>query len=273
MLTPEQHDEFVRCGILRVPGAVPPYDAAAMCDVVWEMLCERYQIRRGDPETWGSRRVAGTHDLPKSVTFEQVASPSVCELLDDLLGANWQRPDRWGFLLVAFPESRDRWNLPHQNWHLDAPVVRSMSGLFGVRVFTCLAKLPPGGGGTLAVAGSYRLAENLARTGGFDRMRSTEVRKVLVSRYRWLKNLETLDKKADRIHDFMDTTTAIGDVDLRVVEMTGEPGDVFLMHPLTVHAPSPNCSALPRMVLSTTVYRCGVDPSLQYAPMGEAANR
>jgi len=272
MLTPEQQAEFHRNGILRLPGAVPSRDADAMCDRIWTMLRERYQIRRDGPETWGARRVAGTHDLPKSMTFEEVASPAVCEMLDDLFGpANWQRPERWGFLLIAFPESRERWNLPYKNWHLDAPVVRAMSGLFGVRVFTCLAKLPPGGGGTLAVAGSYRLAENLALNGGFDRMRSGDLRKVLVSRHRWLKNLETPDKNADRIHDFMETTTTIGDADLRVVEMTGEPGDVFLMHPLMMHASSSNCLTVPRMVLSTTVYRRGVDWSVLYGPEREAA--
>ena len=50
MLTPEQQDEFLRFDILRVPGAIPSRDAEAMCDFVWQMLRERYQIRRDDPK-------------------------------------------------------------------------------------------------------------------------------------------------------------------------------------------------------------------------------
>jgi hypothetical protein len=50
MLTPEQQDEFLRLDILRVRGAVPSCAAEAMCDFVWQMLRERYQIRRDDPK-------------------------------------------------------------------------------------------------------------------------------------------------------------------------------------------------------------------------------
>jgi ectoine hydroxylase-related dioxygenase (phytanoyl-CoA dioxygenase family) len=46
--------------------------------------------------------------------------------------------------------------------------------------------------------------------------------------------------------------------------MTGEPGDVLLTHPLLLHAPSKNCAASPRIVLSSTVYRSGVRPSEIY---------
>ena len=59
MLTPEQHDEFRRFGILRIPGAVPSRDADAMCNAVWEMFARRYHIRRDDPETWGKIKATG----------------------------------------------------------------------------------------------------------------------------------------------------------------------------------------------------------------------
>ena len=40
---------------------------------------------------------------------------------------------------------------------------------------------------------------------------------------------------------------------LPFVELTGEPGDVWLMHPWMLHAPSANCSARPRMVLTERI--------------------
>lgn len=62
----------------------------------------------------------------------------------------------------------------------------------------------------------------------------------------------------------MDLSTAVDGAELRVVEMTGEPGDVFLAHPLILHAPATNCTTVPRMALASFVYRNGVEPSAPY---------
>ncbi len=115
MLSVEQQDEFARSGILRIAGAIAPKQAKEMCDVIWSALLRRYEIRRNAPDTWKARRISGMHDLPKSETFAQIGSPQVREALDDLLGRrNWEPPERWGSLLVTFPESRDRWDVPRQ---------------------------------------------------------------------------------------------------------------------------------------------------------------
>jgi hypothetical protein len=128
--------------------------------------------------------------------------------------------------------------------------------------------LEPHGGATLAVAGSPRLALALAQARGLAKMRSADVRKGLIERYAWIRELWSDDSSGDRVARFMNTATQLDDVDVRVIEMTGEPGDVYLVHPLMVHAGSPNCLATPRMVLSSTVYQRGVNWSALY---GEAA--
>jgi Phytanoyl-CoA dioxygenase (PhyH) len=277
MLTPEQLDEFRRFGIVRVPGAISPRAANAMCDSVWAMMARRYHIRRDDPETWKAQRIAGFKDRPRAITFEHVATPEGRAIFDELLGTKaWERSENWGSLLVSFPgaypPARDgRWDVPHQNWHLDAPVVRSLPNLYGLRVFTCLAKVAPGGGATLAVAGSPRLAQELAGARGMAKVRSADVRKGLIQRYRWMKDLCSFDASVDRVQLFMNAATTLDAVEVRVIEMTGEPGDTYLMHPLMMHAASPNCLALPRMVLSTTVYQRDIDWSVLYGPEGEAA--
>jgi hypothetical protein len=260
MITPERRDEFARGGILRLPGAIAPRDAERMCNSVWSALHKRYEIRRDAPETWQSRRITGTHDLPKSETFAQVGSPAVREALDYFLGrGNWQAPERWGSLLVTFPESRGRWDVPHQAWHLDFPAKRSNRGLFLVRLFICLAKLAPGASGTLFVQGSHRLIEGLCEGEGVEKLRSADAREALVRRCSWVRDLCSRDGGDGRVERFMDRAEVANDVGLRVVEMTGEPGDVLLTHPLLLHAPSKNCSSLPRFVLSSTVYRSGQD--------------
>jgi Phytanoyl-CoA dioxygenase (PhyH) len=261
MLTSEQQDEFARSGILRLPAAIPPKDIEVMCDTVWNALHRRYEIRRNAPETWNAQRIAGIHALPKSVTFAQIGSPQVREALDVFLGRrNWEAPERWGSLLVAFPESRERWTVPHQAWHLDFPASASSSlqGLFIVRIFICLAKLRPGGGGTVFVAGSHRLVEGLPRKENVKRLKSADARKALIRNCPWVKALCSADGAEGRVQQFMERAEVFDDAELRVVEMTGEPGDVLLTHPLLLHAPAKNCASTPRIVLSSSVYRSGV---------------
>ena len=264
MLTPQQLEEFNRRGIVHVPGAIPRADAEAMCACVWDNLSRRYPFRRDTPKTWTAKRVMGLHALDKTVTFEQVGSPAVCQMLDALLGrANWQQPERWGSLLVAFPDSSERWDVPNYAWHLDFPASGSVEGLFVVRLFTCLAPLQHGGGGTVVVAGSHLLVEKLARAKA-QRLRSADVRKALIHTYPWVKALCSRDESDDRVDRFMNQGTTVDGVELSVVEMTGEPGDVYLVHPLILHAPATNCTAAPRIVLSSFVYRNGVQPGAFY---------
>jgi len=265
MLSPEQRGEFERTGILRLPGAIPAHEARAMCDQVWDALTTRHRIDRQDPRAWKqAQRINGTHSLPKSVTFEQVASAPVCAALDELFGpGNWQRPQRWGSLLLSFPEA-DRWDVPRKAWHLDFPASASLSGLFALRIFTCLATLEPAGGGTVFVAGSHRLVEKFVHEQGIERLHSADARNAIIRSYPWMRALCSRGENIDRICGFMSVGTTVGETELRVIEMTGEPGDVMLTHPLLLHAPAPNCAAVPRIALSSTVFRTGVSTSAIY---------
>ena len=264
-LTAAQQEEFDRSGILRIAGAIAKPDVDRIREQVWDTLSRRYQVSRDAPEGWKPLRAAAAPDLPKSLDFDQIGTPAVSGALDDLMGyGNWQRPERSSQLLVAFPESREQWDVPHQSWHLDFPASQALEGLFAMRLFACLATLQPGGGGTVAVAGSYRLVENLIRKRGSDRIRSADVRRLLIRAYPWMKALCTRDENIDRVQKFMKRSATLDRVEARVVEMTGEAGDVILMHPLTMHAPAKNCAAAPRLVLTATVCRRGVAPSALY---------
>jgi ectoine hydroxylase-related dioxygenase (phytanoyl-CoA dioxygenase family) len=58
-----------------------------------------------------------------------------------------------------------------------------------------------------------------------------------------------------RIRRFMTDGTRIGDVQLRVVELTGRAGDAFLMHCDTFHAAAPNCHHSPRVMVTNLLVR------------------
>ena len=69
----------------------------------------------------------------------------------------------------------------------------------------------------------------------------------------WLRELWAGDTTADRIGLFMHRGTTIAGIDLQVVELTGAPGDVILLHPWLFHAPAPNRLATPRMMVGHNV--------------------
>jgi hypothetical protein len=52
----------------------------------------------------------------------------------------------------------------------------------------------------------------------------------------------------------MSAATNVDGVPVRVEEMTGDPGDLFLMHPAALHAAAPNVLEAPRLVLAQFVY-------------------
>ncbi|MBV8361586.1 MAG: phytanoyl-CoA dioxygenase family protein [Deltaproteobacteria bacterium] len=245
-------------------SAIPAAHIEAMTMQVWDNLERRYPFRRNRPDTWTAQRIYGLHALDKSVTFEQIGSPMVSRMFDDIIGSgNWQRPIRWGSLLVAFPESSGQWALPYISWHLDFPG-DPLEPLPALRVFTCLLPLRHGGGATLVVAGSHLLVENLAKKNANRRLHSADIRTALIGRYLWIKALCSRSETANRIERFMNVSTIVDGAELRVIEMTGDPGDVFFVHPLMLHAPSTNCAAVPRMVLSSFVYRNGVESGAMY---------
>ena len=259
--TAEQREEYERLGITRIPGALAKTHLDEISDCVWQSLARRYNVRRDSPEGWKGLRSSKTNDLPETLSFDKVAAPTVCEALDLFLGSgNWQPPKRWSQLLVVFPESRERWDVPHQSWHLDFRASRAIAGNFAVRVFTCLEDLEPVGGGTVVVAGSHRLVEGLLRRTSAT-LHSADVRKLLISTYPWIKALCSRDAKVNREQMFMKSGAVLDGTEVRVTEVAGAPGDVVLMHPWILHAPAMNCAETPRLVLSTTVFRSDVAQS------------
>ena len=57
----------------------------------------------------------------------------------------------------------------------------------------------------------------------------------------------------DRTARFMDQEERVDGVACQVAEMTGEPGDVWLMHPNILHNSAPNALETPRLALTQFV--------------------
>jgi hypothetical protein len=258
MITDDQRLEFERTGLLRLPGAVEADSAAGMVDRIWDHLAAKHSVDRDRPDSWTIRAPHGLRPVTAAREFQALGSPTVRAAAEDLLGAGrWTPPRRWGRLLITFPDPAVRaWTVPHGGWHNDFWPVRDHSDSRAVQLFVILNDLEAGGGGTLVLTGSHRLVRRyLDRS---DVGPHPKRLRRLLGADPWLRELWHPDGSASaegRICRFMIDGGTVGDVPLRVVELTGRAGDVYLMHCDTFHCAAPNVSDRPRMMATGTLAR------------------
>jgi Phytanoyl-CoA dioxygenase (PhyH) len=257
MLTDKQRAQFEQLGVVRLNGVFSEADAKWMLERLWDSLTEQYGIQRGEPATWALKQPTGFQSLTRLGVFDALGGSVLLGTLDAVLGEGaWERPLHWGVPLVTFPDHASHWHVPGRQWHLDFPARGRSQQLPGVRVLAFVAAVEPAGGGTVVVTGSHRLVERLVATGQARDGHSARVRDSLAASHPWLRSLWCGGADTqDRVARFMAEGECIGDIPVRVAELTGAPGDVILMHPWTFHAPAPNCGQTPRFMISHSVFR------------------
>jgi ectoine hydroxylase-related dioxygenase (phytanoyl-CoA dioxygenase family) len=256
VLTTDERVEFEARGVVRLRGAVDPEVAGALRERLLAFIAER-RLAPESPPPGFALTASGTAALLTSIGFEEVWGARVFAVLDDLLGrGGWHVPKQAGQMLaMTFPRVGAPWELPHKSWHLDYTAPGAARGIPGVQVFLCLDEIAPGGGGTLVAAGVHRLIDAIRRREGSEwRGRSLEIRRALQREVPWIRDVATLRAGEDRIARFMAKATRVKNVALQVVELVGEPGDVYAMHPWMLHAASPNCGSRPRLGLTERIH-------------------
>ncbi len=184
--------------------------------------------------------IVGLKDTKGSAAFRDALTPEVISIAKELAGeAVLDDIHRSPQLLFTFPNA-DIWEIPYSIWHLDAPRLPDGKAP-GIQLFVVLNNLPPGGGGTLVVAGSHRLLNTGAR------ISSKEVRRRL-KREPYFASLLSRDS-AER-NQFLQQAGHVGEIELQVIELTGNTGDVFFMDMRLLHAPTRNCRDVPRIMLT-----------------------
>jgi ectoine hydroxylase-related dioxygenase (phytanoyl-CoA dioxygenase family) len=159
---------------------------------------------------------------------------------------------------VTFPSAAATWDLPRGGaWHNDFVPLRTQDAdLRALQLFVILKDLPARGGGTLVLTGSHHLITRYIAASG-EAPHPRRLRGAL-GEQPWLRELWEPSPSASteqRIRRFMADGTRIGDVELRVVELTGRAGDAFVMHCDAFHAAAPNCHDEPRMMATSLVLR------------------
>jgi len=249
-LTAADTGRFERDGYVVVRQAFSRADGLAMERQWWRELEDTHGIRRADRSSWhqiaGDLKAAKRDRLQAGILTERVRG-----VLDDLLGEGaWSPPRDWGRPLVTFPEP-GAWQVPARLWHWDNPCELHLERPRALFVVSFIGSVAPSGGGTVILSGSPRLLlQQQHRIPAGERGGSgARIWERFHRSHPWLMALTGhAPSPADRTAAFMDGETVVEGVPLRVVELTGEPGDMVFCHPVMVHCAAPNRGTRPRFM-------------------------
>jgi hypothetical protein len=249
-LTSAEIQRFERDGYVVVRAAFARADGVAMERRWWQELGETHNIRADDRSSW--RQFPGDLKAAKRDPIQaRILTATVRGVFDDLLGTGaWHPPRDWGRAIVTFPEP-GAWDVPTRLWHWDNPCDLHLDRPRALFVVSFVGSVAPRSGGTLILSGSPRLLIQQERRIPADQRRGSiaMLRDRFHRSHPWLMALTgQAPSPADRIGAFMDAEATVEDVPLRVVELTGEPGDMVFCHPVMVHCVAPNRGTRPRFM-------------------------
>ena len=249
-------ERFADHGVVALRGAFSVDEAAAMRSAIWRDFEQRTDVRRHDPATWPR----GSPDFNlKSLKGHAVFDPVVRndalrESLDRIFGG-WKPPKRLKpRLLITFPTA-EPWVLP-TGWHFDGSFEPPISGVRWVQVWGLLDRLEPCGGGTLLLAGSRRLVEKYSRGDLSDEQRPGNG----VNWTKFMMHYPALHPFAEGgtpEHPRRELLNECHDVDgvtVQAIELSGDPGDLFISHGDTFHSVAPNTARRPRLMMTGLIY-------------------
>ena len=253
-----QKETFRSRGLIHLERFLPADGVARARDLVMRAL-----ERHGCVEREGGWTFAGLDQLPADKAssrlrkgikhagaFRKLMTPELLDAVDSLtdgvmVPASQKRQCDPG-LLLSLPEART-WAVPDRLWHVDLPRLRNRGVSPGVQFFGCLDTVPPMGGGTVVVAGSHRVLDKEPWVGP-SLKHANRLRKLPY--FCELMSKDALDRGR-----FLSESCRLGGVDLQVVELHGEPGDVFLVDMRVLHTVAPNASRVPRIMLTQRFMR------------------
>lgn len=268
-------------------------EIAGIVDAAWAELADIYGVSRDDPATWvqPGKNLKRPRTIPRT---DDDGPPRLAAALDDLMGeGEWEMHGAhdWGMMMFTFPNVKPdkRWFLPLKTWHWDTPVTPHLdffdgrppfSKIAGTHLFPLLKAHEPGGGATLFIEGMHRfILRSWASWSPQERAAKQAAQRArIMASHPWLKDLHLgCDLHGTtRIAHFMDRDEIVpasffgddvdsgdvdgeGDITLRVHEMTGAPGDIYILHPLITHTGAPNGADTPRIMRSKMALRKDFD--------------
>jgi hypothetical protein len=219
-LTDEQAEHFLERGFVTVRGAFDATAAREWLDDAWV----RFGYDRDDPASWAEKRI---HLSSRSHVDARQFAPAAWRAAAELTGGGerLQLPWRWGNSFIAnLGVGDDRpWQPPSQavgGWHKDGDFFLHFldSPEQALLTFVLWTDMLHKGGGTFVAADSVPVVA---------RFLAEHPQGVLPGEFDYAELI-------GQCRDF--------------VEMTGEAGDVVLLHPFTLHATSQNVLGVSRLI-------------------------
>ncbi|MCX5660734.1 MAG: phytanoyl-CoA dioxygenase family protein [Planctomycetota bacterium] len=221
VLSPAEIEQFVDDGYVVVRKAFPRDLAELILPDVWAAM--GYDAHK--PETW-DKAFIHLRQFLWHMPFEAVYTEKLRGAVDQLLGrGRWLVPMRSGWWPIYFPgHQKPPWKAPESGWHVDGGHQHHLNspeqGLLGILIFS---EIRPGDGGTAISLGSHLEAARFLAAAEPEGLKPGEISQKVAALPR-----------------------------PRVLEITGEPGDVALMHPLMLHSASPNTGPRVRILTNKT---------------------
>ena len=241
----EQQRAFDELGIVKVKGAFDLKIATDVEDELWRRF-EKWGIERGVPESWESLDEATIRKVMKA-TRRVRGLESIYNAHSDkiarALARETELEKQKALLLLTF--SRQHHYIadevvPSSIWHSDTPNIPG-KGLSGVIVLGFINHVRPRGGGTMVITGSHRLFETSTSA------ITSKMAKRRLKKYPYFRAL--LSKKSADRERFLNEPGFVNDIELRVVELTGEPGDAYFVNGSVLHTITRNYQPDPRMMV------------------------
>ena len=252
-LTEQDLEQFRTLGYIKV-RAFAAEVAAEMEATIWRRL-EKDGVLRDDSSTWGKYPSGLSRIVRNSKIFREAMSTEFSAVVDQLLGqGRWSRPKDCGALLYTFPEDRE-WDVSNNTWHWHGDPMRNVDELHDIFIFCFLTSVAPQGGGTLLIEGSHHVLCQYYNelTPEQRKIKVKEIKKKFYASDPWLRELTAKERSAGRIQKFMQEPTDVFGHPLRVVELTGEPGEAFITNMSTMHVRSFNVSNRPRFMTAAGI--------------------
>ena len=245
---------------LRIQGyikvrAFSAEDAAEMEATIWRRL-EKENVLRDDPSTWGMYPGGVSRSVRNSPIFRKSMTPEFAGVVDQLLGpGRWHPPKDRGTLLCTYPEDRETWDVTSRIWHWHGDPLRNLDRLRDIFIFTFLTRVESEGGGTVLVEGSHRVVRKFYSELGPEQLeiKVKALKRKLYASHPWLQDLTSGGDSEDRRRRFMEESTDVFGYPLRVVELTGEPGEAYITNMSTMHARSFNVLDRPRFMTAKNI--------------------
>ena len=171
---------FRDAGVVRLPGVIEASTIDLLRAQLWEEIDRRFDIRFTDRNSWfanphnpmgdaRAKRLSGMNPVMAALEDSGRLSPietAIQREIDALFGAGrWEPLDRW-YSLLTFPGTEVQWTVPHNSWHNDEPIVVGDHEPWSLFVFVFLDTVDRDTGPTIAVTGSHRRGELIARKKG-----------------------------------------------------------------------------------------------------------